>query len=256
MGQVPSAKPWLLIGSGRLATHLATYLRQLGIPCRQWSRAHGWHGPAPTEGTTLEDGLRASDRVLLAISDDALGPFVARHRAPDGEPAIWIHFSGGRQVDGAWGVHPLCTFGPQPYAPDFYPTIPFLLEEGGPSLAELLPGLPNPSATLPAGDKPLYHALCVAAGNFTTLLWQRFFRELESRWGLDPALALPYLRRTVANLEAADPRGALTGPIARGDSKTVAANLAALDGAGLPDLARIYRAFLEARLAPIAESAA
>lgn len=256
MGQVPSAKPWLLVGSGRLATHLATYLRQLDIPCRQWSRAHGWHGLAPAEGATLEDALTRCERVLLAISDDALAPFVARYHSASCGPSIWVHFSGSRQVDGVWAAHPLCTFGPQPYAPEIYSAIPFLLDEGGPSLAELLPGLPNPSAAIPAGDKPLYHALCVVAGNFTTLLWQRFFQLLERRWGLDPTLATPYLRQTLANLEAADPRRALTGPIARGDSETVATNLEALEAAGLSDVARIYRAFLEAHDAPVAESAA
>ncbi len=256
MGQVPSAKPWLLIGSGRLATHLTSYLRQLDIPCRQWSRAHGWHGQALAEGTTLEDALPRCERVLLAISDDALAPFVAHHRHGAQPQPTWIHFSGSRSVDGAWGAHPLCTFGPESYAPEIYPTIPFLLEEAGPSLAELLPGLPNPSASIPAGDKPLYHALCVVAGNFTTLLWQRFFQQLEGRWGLDPALAAPYLRRTLANLEAADRQAALTGPITRGDGETVAANLTALESAGLSDLAGIYRAFQQADQATLSESAA
>ncbi len=256
MGQVPSAKPWLLIGSGRLATHLAAYLRQLDIPYRQWSRAHGWHAPAPAGAPALEDALAGCSRVLLAIGDDALAPFLARRRLASGGQPIWIHFSGSRRIDGAWSAHPLCTFGWQPYAPEIYPSIPFVLEEGGPPLAELLPGLPNPSATIPADDKPLYHSLCVVAGNLTTLLWQRFLEQLASRWRLDPALATPYLRQTLANLEAGDRHRALTGPIARRDGKTIAANLAALEDAGLPELGRIYRAFLEAHEAPAAEPAA
>jgi len=33
MGQVPRAKTWLLVGDGRLASHLSFYLGQLGIRC-------------------------------------------------------------------------------------------------------------------------------------------------------------------------------------------------------------------------------
>ena len=259
MGQVPRAKPWLLLGDGRLATHLAIYLRQLGIPCRRWSRRHGWH-PEPPAGLALAgdpplaDAVGEHDRVLAALADDALAGFVAGHSRAGGPP--WVHFSGSRRVPGAAAAHPLCTFGPEPYAADFYPTIPFVLESGGPGLAELLPGMPNPAVRIPAGDRPLYHALCVMAGNFTTLLWQRFFTELGARWDLEPALALPYLRAVAANLESPDAQAALTGPIARGDGATVRRNLEALDGAGRPELAAIYRSFLDAARVAAAEAAA
>ncbi|MDH3525769.1 MAG: DUF2520 domain-containing protein, partial [Acidobacteriota bacterium] len=49
---------------------------------------------------------------------------------------------------------------------------------------------------------------------------------------------------------------ALTGPIARGDGATVRRNLEALDGAGRPELAAIYRSFLDAARVAAAEAAA
>lgn len=263
MGQVPRAKPWLLLGDGRLATHLDFYLQQLGIACYRWSRRRGWFQPPPDgRDISLDDGLPRYGRVLAAITDDALPGFIARHRqcnAVTGDPT-WIHFSGSRTIDGTWSAHPLCTFGPEIYSTDFYPKILFVVEAEGPPLAELLPGLPNPSGELPAADKALYHALCVSAGNFTTLLWQRFFAEIEQRWGLSTEVAMPYLEKTVANLAGPVVRHALTGPIARGDSATIDRNLDALDNAGLGSTAGIYRAFLAAQeLAaqkPTAEEAA
>lgn len=247
MGQVPEANPWLLVGDGRLALHLHTYLRQLDVAHRRWSRARGWHDARrPTTG--LSAALPRFERILLAISDDALEPFVAAHDARRSLP--WVHFSGGRRVVGAWAAHPLCTFAGQPYPEAIYREIPFIVEAEGPPLSEILPGLPNPSAAIPAADRALYHALCVAAGNFTTLLWRDFFARLEDRWGIDSALARPYLRRTLANLEGADLAGALTGPIARGDAGTIRRNLAALDEGGLDGLARVYRAFVAASPTP------
>jgi len=249
MGQVPRAKPWLLLGDGRLATHLDFYLQQLGIACCRWSRRRGWHQPPPGgAGHSLDGGLPHFGRVLAAIADDALPGFIERHQRPGDatDRPTWIHFSGSLTTNDAWSAHPLCAFGPELYDKDFYPRILFVVEAEGPTLAQLLPGLPNPSSELPAVDRPLYHALCVSAGNFTTLLWQRFFVEIEQRWGLSAEVALPYLEKTIANLAGPVARQALTGPIARGDSATIGRNLDALDSAGLGSTAGIYRAFLVA----------
>jgi predicted short-subunit dehydrogenase-like oxidoreductase (DUF2520 family) len=253
MGQVPSAKPWLLVGSGRLATHLAHYFRHANLAVRRWSRAHGLHGE-PHSARTLADALPGSDRVLLAVADDALEPLVRSHRREGGR--TWIHFSGSRRIPGSWSAHPLCTFGPELYDAGFYRSVALVLEAEGPALAELLPGLPNPEARIPAADKPLYHALCVAAGNFTTLLWQEFHAELGRRWGIPASAAGPYLERTAANLAAPGVADALTGPIARGDVETIRQNLEALETADLRHLAEIYRALLGARGHGAAEVAA
>jgi hypothetical protein len=250
MGQVPRAKTWLLVGDGHLASHLSFYLGQLDVPCVRWSRRGPPAEPASGWVQDLDSGLSGSDRVLLALRDDALAHFVARHGGRDSKR--WIHFSGSRRVPGARRAHPLCTFGPGLYDPGFYPTIPFVLDRGEGTLEDLLPGLPNPSVEIPAADVPLYHALCVSAGNFTTILWQRFFAELSERWGIRRELALPYLERTVRNLADGDGRDVLTGPLARGDAGTILENQAALEAAGLDGLSAVYASFARhfARPAP------
>jgi predicted short-subunit dehydrogenase-like oxidoreductase (DUF2520 family) len=77
------------------------------------------------------------------------------------------------------------------------------------------------------------------AGNFTTLLWRKLFDLLEQRLGIPADAAHPFLAQTAQNLMA-DSRRALTGPLARGDAATIAANLAALEG---DPFAEIYSAF-------------
>lgn len=239
MGQVPGRASLLLIGDGRLAGHLDFYLRAKELPVTRWSRRRD-----PLRA--LPGLVRRSDRVLLAIRDDALPDFLRAHRR-DGDP-LWIHFSGSAVVDGAWSAHPLGTFSGPPYPREVYEQIPFIVEREGPPFEELLPGLGNPSAPIPRAAKPLYHALCVAAGNFTQLLWQELFHGFEERLGLPAELALPYLRATAGGLErglADGRRDVLTGPIARRDRTTVRGNLQALRGAGLGELAGVYEAFLD-----------
>lgn len=266
MGQVPGRAALLLIGDGRLASHLSHYFRGLGLPLTRWSRRQGViqtgegsqsarsRSPRDARGS-LPELLARADRVLLAIRDDALPGFVQTHRRTAGtrqqstrqQSALWVHFSGSTVVDDAWSAHPLCTFSGAPYAREVYESIPFIVEREGPPLAELVPGLPNPTAAIPRAEKALYHALCVAAGNFTQMLWGQLFDGFEKRLDLPPGLALPYLRQTARRLERSLEKGesaALTGPVTRGDHGTIHDNLEALNGAGLHDLAAVYEAFL------------
>ena len=245
MGQVPGRAALLLIGDGRLAGHLSHYFQIRQLRVKRWSRRRGVFGPAarrhdPRE--TLPGLVAEADRVLLAIRDDALPDFLRAHRGES--DALWVHFSGSAVVDGAWSAHPLCTFAGPPYEPEVYEAVPFIVEQEGPPLGELIPGLANPTAAIPRAAKPLYHALCVAAGNFTQLLWQQLFRGFEERLGLPAELALPYLRQTAQGLERGQGPEVLTGPLARGDHGTIRRNLAALTGAGLDELAAVYEAFL------------
>lgn len=249
MGQVPGRAALLLIGDGRLAGHLSSYFRSEHFDLVQWSRRSGIVGAASSDvpkslGDPLEILPRLideADRVLLGVSDDALPGFVRTHRRDPRQ--TWVHFSGSVLVDGAWTAHPLCTFSGAPYEREVYETIPFILEREGPTLDELIPGLANPSATIPRAAKPLYHALCVTAGNFTQLLWQQLFNAFEDRLGLSAELAMPYLRQTARGLEHSGAE-ALTGPIVRRDHGTIGDNIEALRDAGMDDLAEVYEAFV------------
>jgi len=109
-------------------------------------------------------------------------------------------------------------------------------EDGAAALAQRLEELRTTE-----GERPYYHALCVMAGNFSTILWRKLFEEFETRLNLPPSAAHPYLAQVAGNLMR-DPSRALTGPLARGDAQAVAANLGALEG---DPFHAVYSAFVK-----------
>ena len=220
-----------LIGRGRVATHMARYLKLEAQPFLSWHRG---------EAVAPEEALVDADIVLLAISDDALASFLADHPNLQNRPTV--HFSGSLTLEGAHGFHPLMTFGPESYNLESYRTVPFVIEEGGLRFHEVFPALRNPSWLIDPELKPIYHALCVLAGNFTTMLWTKAFDGFEQRLGLPREVLEPYLDRTRFNI-AASGRDALTGSLARGDRRTVESDLRALEGDPYHE---VYRAFIGA----------
>lgn len=216
-----------LVGRGRVATHLRHYLELERQRVRHWHRGLEEPPSVTLEGATV---------ILLAISDDALAAFVDAH--PGLGDCPMVHFSGSLTLGGVCGLHPLMTFGPDPYDLATYRAIPFIEERGGASFHDIFPALDNPVFALDPDLKPLYHALCVLAGNFTTVLWAKAFEEFEGTLGLPREVLRPFLERTVANtLDAGS--AALTGSMARSDRGTIARDLAALDG---DPFGEVYRA--------------
>jgi predicted short-subunit dehydrogenase-like oxidoreductase (DUF2520 family) len=184
-----------------------------------------------------ESVLATASNILLAISDDALEPFIAQY--PGLRVHTLVHFSGSKTITGIAGLHPLMTFGPKTYDRETYRSIPFVTEAGSAGFKDIFPALPNPSRAIEPEFKPLYHALCVMAGNFPTLLWDKACREFEGTLGLPREILGPYLEQTLKNT-LANSGQALTGPLARRDLETVTKNIAALGG---DEYAGIYRAF-------------
>ncbi len=252
MGQVPAERPdsgsspYGFVGDGRLSRHWRHYFTSLGIPWKLWSRRLARPNGKP--GLTAPAALEDCPVILLAVSDDAIAPVMARLRAEGLDDRTFVHFCGGRTFEGAFGGHPLMSFAQALYEPAFYRDIPVFVDqdETHPDpIAEfrrLFPRLPNPCVPLKAEDKAYYHALCALAGGFTAVLWRDFFTAMETRFGAPRAALASYPRRIVENVIAAGD-GALTGPVARGDSETIEAHLEALDGTAL---ANVYRAFIAA----------
>jgi predicted short-subunit dehydrogenase-like oxidoreductase (DUF2520 family) len=229
MRQVP---PYLLIGSGRVSRHFQCYLDLLNIPYQTWSRRQN----SPQELQTLSE---SASTVLLLISDKAIASFIEEHPCLQGKRLV--HFSGCLSVPGVYSAHPLTSFASDLQDLAAYQAIPFILSQDGPEFSELLPGLPNSAYRIPEASRPYYHALCVLSGNFTVLLWQKIFKEFEERFQVPKEMAFPYLQQIMRNL-LENPLQALTGPLARNDQNTIAANLQALDNDAFQP---VYQAFLE-----------
>lgn len=236
MGQVPNVN-YLLIGGGRLGRHLHFYLRNLDLSLQTWTRRE------PVAELKLK--LGSASHVLLAIPDREIESFIQAHLHSFN--GTIVHFSGALVSKLGQSAHPLMTFSETLYSPEKYRDIPFIIEDTS-EFHEILPGLPNKSYKIAAEKKPLYHAYCVMSGNFTTLLWEKFFSDLKNELGVPAEAAEAYLKQIASNLtEVAEGKTAsvLTGPIVRGDLETVNKNLEALDKSF--DLySGIYRAFVTA----------
>jgi predicted short-subunit dehydrogenase-like oxidoreductase (DUF2520 family) len=202
-------------------------------------------------------------RLLLIATPDEAIEGVCRTLAPRLDPACAVvHFSGAtsiRALAAAPGpvacVHPLQTVQPE-LGPDqlegAYAAVTGDRDVGDP-LARALGMTPFPLAD---EAKPVYHSASTVASNYLVTLTAVAAGLLE-RAGLDRAEAFrvlaPLQRRT---LDVADRTP--TGPVARGDATTVAANLAAAGPELEPLLRELVRATLPlvppssaARIAPL-----
>lgn len=230
MRQVPQ---YLVIGNGRVARHFCHYFSQLSLSYTQWKR------PEPL--ARLREFALAATHVLILINDQAIEPFITEH-LQDAQ-AVKVHFSGALVSKLAYGAHPLMTFNTGLYTLDKYKAIPFVVDKDAPAFDTLLPGLPNACVSLAPELKAKYHALCVLSGNFSCLLWQKFFMALEFDLHLPPETGYAYLRQQTENL-LSDYASAFTGPLARGDKETIKRNLKALEGDAFQ---RIYQSFVDLR---------
>lgn len=224
---------YLIIGAGKLARHFAFYFDLLQISYLQWSRCND------PEITELPKLINNSEKILILIADSAIESFIQKNIATKNK--ILIHCSGSLVTTLAHSAHLLMTFGNKLYDAELYLKIPFVLEKEGEKFENLFPKLPNPHFYIPRNLKPLYHSLCVLSGNFTCILWQKFFHELESTLKLPKEIAYQYLQQTLINT-ANDPTNALTGPLIRNDQNTIAANLKALEN---DPYQKIYLTFVE-----------
>ena len=160
--RIPSATI-LLIGSGQLSKHLIHWFnlnKNHSTVLLTWDRHQDPHA--------LHRYAAQSTHVWLAISDGAIVSFYEKFLA--GHDVRVVHFNGALHDPRLIAAHPLMSFPAELYPDDFYSQIQFALT-GCNSLNEALPGFKNSYFPLAAENKPLYHALCVMAGNFPQILW-------------------------------------------------------------------------------------
>jgi 2-dehydropantoate 2-reductase len=231
MRQVPYHPRYAVIGCGKVAQHFTYYFKLLQIAYLQWSSA---------TSNDLDTVIKNSDIILLLITDSAIVSFIQSH--PQLSRKTLVHFSGSLVTDLAYGAHPLMTFTKQLYSLPIYKSIPFVLDDNALAFKELFPALENPSFVISKADKPLYHSLCVMSGNFTCLLWKKFFDVAQNILHLPKAAIYPYLEQIFTNLRN-DDANALSGPLARNDTATINANETALQS---DPYQQVYQAFVAA----------
>jgi predicted short-subunit dehydrogenase-like oxidoreductase (DUF2520 family) len=240
----------VLVGPGRLGRSLDTLLRRAGHDVRLLARGAPWPG---------------GDVAWLTVPDRAIAE--ASAIVPPDVPAL--HASGASDLSPIahhperGSLHPLMTFpGPEVALPDLRGVAAAV--DGTPRAAALARALALDLGMAPfavPGDRRLYHAAAVMAGNFATLFLAEASRALAAAGvpiGDAPAILAPLALRSLQNAGAAPdgPLSALTGPIPRGDRAVLEAHRAALDASGLGDLAALHRAVTDHGIAIFAANAA
>lgn len=258
-----------IVGPGRAGLGLALALRRAGVA------VVGLHGRRPKRvprGLTLTLGARPpwlvdADIVVLAVRDDAIPAARAMLAGPELRDRVVLHLSGvhtaralaplRRHGAAVGAMHPLMTVSGDPRrAAAMLAGATFAVEgdvravRAARALARRLGA--HPVAIAP-GAKARYHAGAVFASNYVvtllaeaeTLLVAAGFTRRAAR----SALA-PLARATVENVAAAGPVAALTGPLRRGDARTIRAHLRALPAAArAPYVALAERTLVLARAA-------
>lgn len=232
-----------LLGMGRLGRSLAALLPEAGYAVAPWRRGE----PFPE-----------CEVAWLTVSDEAVAEVA--QALPVG-PVV-LHASGALDLsvlaphERAGSLHLLQSFpGPERAIP---PTegVPAAIA-GHPEALAWAERIARDLGLRPfrvPGDRRLYHAAAVLAGNFATTLLD-LASEVLAASGVDraeaPGLLAPLALASLRQAAQVGPVAALTGPFARGDSAVVAAHLAALER-DLPDIRAIYE-LLGQRTAQLAE---
>jgi predicted short-subunit dehydrogenase-like oxidoreductase (DUF2520 family) len=223
-----------IVGRGRLGTALTRALHERGVG----AAGPFGHGADP----------RGFDAVLLCVPDSEIAAAAAKiTRGP-----LVGHCSGASGLEPLapqerFSLHPLMTFTAADGADRFAGAgaaiagnTPRALDLAR-RLAETLEMQPFEVADR---DRAAYHAAASIASNFLVTL-EAAAERLAVDAGADREVLVPLVRATVENWAKLGARGALTGPVARGDDVTVAAQRAAVcERAG--DLVPVFDALVQA----------
>jgi len=186
---------------------------------------------------------RPSDVVLLCVPDRAIAEVAAGIA-----PGPWVaHVSGGTPLAALaphrrrFSVHPLQTFtherGPE-QLDGAWAAVTAETDEARGQALELARTLGLEPFELADAERPLYHAGAAMASNYLVTLHDAA-AALVAAAGAPPEALVPLMRRTIEN------GFELTGPIERGDWKTVEAHREAIRKAR-PDLEPLYDVLAEA----------
>ena len=218
-----------VIGPGRAGTTLAAALQSAG---------HSVTGPVARGQLVPAD----CDAILVCVPDSNIAEVVSA--LPAGPLVGHCCGAHGTELLGnrrGFCLHPLMTLTGN--AADLHGawaaidgTDPQALELAG-SLAADIGLIP---AKISADNRGKYHAAAAMASNFLVALEASAERVAEAA-GLPRAALVPLVSQTVANWADKGSKASLTGPIARGDTATVARHRDAVESCA-PDLLELFDA--------------
>ena len=253
-----------IVGAGRVGTALGLLAQRAGLDLTGlWTRGReSARRVSQTVGREcswgpLPDAIGRARIVIVSVSDPEVQA-VAGALLDGGllrGCEVLLHCGGARaarealeNVQSAVPVgtlHPLVAVASPEQAARTMPGAYFAIEGDRPArelARELAQGLGVGWFELEADQMALYHAAAVMASNHAVALWHAASLLLTEA-GLDSArgqeVLLPLLRSTLENVETLGVRGALTGPVRRGDPDTVEGHLRSIERRA-PELAPLY----------------
>jgi len=238
-----SAPHCAVVGRGRLGTALVAALRAADLVVE----GPLGRGETPTQARpgTSADSLA----VLLCVPDGAIAQAAAL--LPSTPGLLTGHCSGATTLaalDGheAFSLHPLMTV-PRDAGPAALHGATAAVAGSTPRALAAAHALARAAGMRPIevadGDRVAYHAAASLASNFLVTL-EGAAERLAATAGVDRAALAPLVRRAVDNWAAEGAAQALTGPIARGDEETVAAQRAVV-AERTPELVALFDALAD-----------
>ena len=223
-----------IVGNGRLGNALAGALRAAGVNVS---------GPLGRDQAPGE-----ADAVLLCVPDGeittAAGAVPAGLAVGHCSGATGLDVFAGRE---AFSLHPLMTVTADAAATTFAGA-GAAVAGSTPAMLGLARGLAQRLGMRPLqiapGDRTAYHAAASIASNFLVTL-EAAAERLAANVGMEREDLLPLIRATVENWARLGGEGALTGPVARGDERTVAAQRQAI-AERAPDLLALFDTMVDA----------
>ncbi|HYA48731.1 MAG TPA: Rossmann-like and DUF2520 domain-containing protein [Burkholderiales bacterium] len=253
-----------VVGAGRLGTALAAGLTRKGwqlvvIADRDAAAAREARRIVARGRATTDVRLaaRGGDVVIICVPDDAVETVARRlARSRDDWSGLTVFHTSGllpaaaleslrRRGASVASLHPAQSFPEKTGGARLFRGISWAVEGDREAIRlgrEIVRRLGGRAFVLREEDKPFYHAACSLASNAFVALEAASAAILEAAGaGRRPAAAilLPLVQGTLQNVKKLGWERALTGPVARGDIRTVRRHLEAL--ASRPLESAVYR---------------
>lgn len=258
-----------IIGAGKVGTALGGYLSAAGLPLSGFydvmpeAAAHAAELTATRCFSSLGEILNRNEVLLVTAPDDLIASVWEQCLCFPVAGKTFLHCSGvlsssvftDHEKAGAYAgsLHPMCAVSSREAKEVFFGK--FFVMEGDAIGIEILKSWMNTTNNeykiIRSEDKARYHAAAVMSSNLVCALQQQG-EDLLAACGFKPdeahQLLAPLLLGNAENIAAKGCVEALTGPVERGDTGTVARHLEALEG----DLRETYR-MLSLKLVDLAQ---
>ncbi len=253
-----SKKPVIdIIGTGRMALALLTSLAHSGyhvstVAGRNSSKLSKFKIQFNIEAVKLDSNFSTeADVVFLAVSDDAISDVAAILDSSDGN--ILAHTSGAQDVDvlqdaeeKGWKIasfHPLQTI-PEDAEPEIFRDVYISLcgdTEACLVLSKIAKSIGAHPYDVSSAEKQKLHVAAVLTSNYMAALVKAAETLLDNPTIKTEQLLGPLMEKSLREILDKGPDKALTGPISRGDIKTIDKHLQIIKKTNQQGLYELYK---------------